>query len=53
MSDQDYTKKLESLRRYIPFLVNMMAELKAKGNRDAQLAKIQSLHDMITDTRKK
>lgn len=53
MEDSDYKKKLDSLRRYIPFLKNMMTELKAKGNRQAQLAKIQSLHDIITDTRKK
>ncbi|XP_050305539.1 uncharacterized protein LOC126742791 [Anthonomus grandis grandis] len=53
MAEQEYTKKLESLQRYIPFLLNMMGELKAKGNREAQLNKIQSLHDMITNTQKK
>ncbi|ERL85411.1 hypothetical protein D910_02831 [Dendroctonus ponderosae] len=53
MEDSDYETKLDSLRRYIPFLKNMMIELEAKGNRQAQLTKIKSLHDMITDTRKK
>lgn len=54
MDDQDdYEGKLESLRKYIPFLINMMTELKAKGNREAQLNKMQSLHDMITNSKNK
>ncbi|KAL1501260.1 hypothetical protein ABEB36_006615 [Hypothenemus hampei] len=53
MSNEEYNKKLESLQRYIPFLQDMMFELKAKGNREPQLVKIQSLYEMITDSNKK
>ncbi|XP_060534291.1 uncharacterized protein LOC132706779 [Cylas formicarius] len=50
---EEYVNKLASLQQYTPFLENMMTELKAKGNREAQLTKIKSLHEMITDKRKK
>lgn len=53
MDDQVYNKKLESLQRYVPFLGSMINELKAKGNREAQLAKFKSLYEMITDTKKR
>ncbi|XP_076256193.1 uncharacterized protein LOC143193736 isoform X1 [Rhynchophorus ferrugineus] len=53
MLEEEYNKKLESLRKYVPFLINMMTELRAKTNREAQLNKIQSLHDMITNSNKK
>lgn len=53
MDDQEYNKKLESLQRYVPFLGSMINELKAKGNREAQLAKFKSLYEMITDTKKR
>lgn len=47
----EYRKKLQSLQEYIPFLENMIAQLKdpKKKNREQQLAKMVSLHDMITN----
>lgn len=47
----EYSKKLQSLQEYIPFLENMIAQLKdpKKKNREQQLAKMVSLHDMITN----
>ncbi|XP_023310783.1 cylicin-1-like [Anoplophora glabripennis] len=55
MGDEMYNRKLESLQQYIPFLDNMIAQLKdpSKKNREQQLNKMQSLHAMITDKRKK
>ncbi|XP_066144550.1 uncharacterized protein [Euwallacea fornicatus] len=53
MDDEDYNQKLESLQRYVPFLVTMITELKAKGNREAQLTKMQSLYNMISNNKKK
>lgn len=55
MADEDYNKKLESLQQYIPFLDNMIAQLKdpTKKNREQQLNKMESLHAMITDKRKR
>ncbi|KAJ8972648.1 hypothetical protein NQ317_008234 [Molorchus minor] len=55
MSDTEYSKKLETLQHYIPFLDNMILQLKdpSKKNREQQLTKIQSLHAMITDKKKK
>lgn len=50
--DQDvYTRKLESLQQYVPFLENMIAQLRdpKMKNREQQLAKMVSLHDMITN----
>lgn len=48
---EEYSKKLQSLQQYIPFLENMIAQLKdpKKKNREQQLAKMVSLHDMITN----
>lgn len=55
MADEEYNRKLESLQQYIPFLDNMIVQLKdpSKKNREQQLNKMQSLHAMITDKRKK
>ncbi|XP_063927306.1 uncharacterized protein LOC135140610 isoform X4 [Zophobas morio] len=55
MADEEYNRKLESLQQYIPFLNNMIAQLKdpRKKNREQQLAKMVSLHSMITDKKKK
>ncbi|CAH1118526.1 unnamed protein product [Phaedon cochleariae] len=55
MADDEYNKKLESLQQYIPFLDGMIAQLKDpnKKNREQQLSKMESLHAMITDRRKK
>ncbi|KAJ8916523.1 hypothetical protein NQ315_000165 [Exocentrus adspersus] len=55
MSDEEYNRKLEQLQQYIPFLDNMIIQLKDpnKKNREQQLNKMQSLHAMITDKRKK
>ncbi|CAH0548710.1 unnamed protein product [Brassicogethes aeneus] len=49
--DNEYEKKLSSLEKYIPFLNNMITQLKDsnKINRDAQLDKMESLYSMITD----
>lgn len=53
--DVEYIKKREKLQQYIPFLENMIAQLKNPNmkNREQQLAKLQSLHTMITDNKKK
>lgn len=55
MSDEEYNKKLESLQQYIPFLENMIIQLKdpSKKNREQQLNKMESLHAMITDRKRK
>lgn len=55
MSDEEYNRKLESLQQYIPFLDNMIAQLRdpTKKNREQQLNKMESLHAMITDKRKR
>lgn len=55
MADEDYNKKLESLQQYIPFLDNMITQLRdpTKKNREQQLTKMESLHAMITDKRKR
>lgn len=55
MADEEYNKKVESLQQYIPFLDNMIAQLKdpSKKNREQQLSKMESLHSMITDRKKK
>lgn len=49
--EKQYSEKLESLQQYVPFLENMIAQLKdpKKKNREQQLAKMVSLHDMITN----
>lgn len=48
---QEYSKKLQALQEYIPFLENMITQLKdpKKKNREQQLAKMVSLLDMITN----
>lgn len=50
-NSQEYSRKLQALQEYIPFLENMIAQLKdpKKKNREQQLAKMVSLHDMITN----
>ncbi|XP_044261158.1 uncharacterized protein LOC123009097 isoform X2 [Tribolium madens] len=55
MADDEYNRKLESLQQYIPFLNNMIVQLKdpRKKNREQQLTKMMSLHSMITDKKKK
>ncbi|XP_028133091.2 uncharacterized protein LOC114328441 [Diabrotica virgifera virgifera] len=55
MSDEDYNKKMEGLQKYIPFLENMIIQLKDpnKKNREQQLNKMESLYAMITDKKKK
>lgn len=55
MADEEYTKRMESLHQYIPFLDNMIAQLRdpTKKNREQQLSKMESLHAMITDKRKR
>ncbi|XP_056631686.1 uncharacterized protein LOC130441883 isoform X1 [Diorhabda sublineata] len=55
MSEEEYNKKLEALQEYLPFLNNMISQLKDpnKKNREQQLSKMESLHAMITDKKKK
>jgi hypothetical protein len=55
MAEDEYNKKLESLQQYIPFLNNMIVQLRdpRKKNREQQLTKMVSLHSMITDKKKK
>lgn len=55
MADDEHIKKLESLQQYIPFLNNMIIQLKdpRKKNREQQLQKMVSLHEMISDKKKK
>lgn len=55
MAEDEYSKKLESLQKYIPFLNYMITQLRdpSKKNRDQQLSKMESLHAMITDKRKR
>lgn len=55
MADEIYAKKLEALQQYIPFLENMITQLKdpKKKNREQQLTKMESLYAMITDKKKK
>ncbi|KAG5866468.1 hypothetical protein JTB14_010171 [Gonioctena quinquepunctata] len=55
MAEDEYIKKMENLQQYIPFLNNMIAQLKDpnKKNREQQLSKMESLHAMITDKKKK
>lgn len=55
MSEEEYNKKLEALQGYLPFLNNMISQLKDpnKKNREQQLSKMESLHAMITDKKKK
>ncbi|XP_018330512.1 uncharacterized protein LOC108740636 [Agrilus planipennis] len=55
MADDEYTTKMKELEKYIPFIEKMIIELKdpKRKNREAQLNKMESLHSMITDKRKK
>ncbi|CAG9853748.1 unnamed protein product [Phyllotreta striolata] len=55
MADDEYNNKLRSLQQYIPFLENMITQLKdpSKKNREQQLNKMESLYAMITDKKKK
>lgn len=56
--DQDYDRKFEEMKKYIPFLENMIKRLESNsstsGNpRQAQLAKIRSLRDLLLDKKKR
>nr|XP_023021179.1 uncharacterized protein LOC111509632 [Leptinotarsa decemlineata]XP_023021180.1 uncharacterized protein LOC111509632 [Leptinotarsa decemlineata] len=55
MAEEEYRRKMESLQQYIPFLDNMIIQLRdpSKKNREQQLSKMESLHAMITDRKKK
>lgn len=50
-----YNEKLQALQQYIPFLENMIAQLKdpKKKNREQQVSKMESLYAMITDKKRK
>lgn len=55
MADEEYNKKLEALQQYIPFLDHMITTLKdpKMKNREQQLTKMEALHAMITDKKRK
>nr|XP_022910508.1 uncharacterized protein LOC111421571 [Onthophagus taurus]XP_022910509.1 uncharacterized protein LOC111421571 [Onthophagus taurus] len=55
MSDEAYNKKLADLQQYVPFMENMITQLKDPKwkPREAQLNKMESLYTMITDKNKK
>ncbi|XP_013142062.1 PREDICTED: uncharacterized protein LOC106106077, partial [Papilio polytes] len=56
--ETDYDRKFEEMKKYIPFLENMIGRLESAGTgsgnpRRAQLAKIRSLRDLLLDKRKR
>ncbi|CAG9772200.1 unnamed protein product [Ceutorhynchus assimilis] len=53
MSDEALEAKMQSVQEYIPFLEDMMSELKAKGNRTARLEQLKTLHLIITESSRK
>lgn len=55
MSQEEYDTKLRNVHRFIPFLENMIVQLKdlKKKNREQQVTKMESLYQMITDKNKK
>ncbi|XP_045468221.1 uncharacterized protein LOC123676387 isoform X2 [Harmonia axyridis] len=55
MSQEEYDKKLRSVHRFIPFLENIITQLKdpKMKNREQQLSKMESLYQMIMDKNKK
>lgn len=57
MEGEEFQRRLDGLLEYIPFLENMIAQLKLKDptktKREQQLDKIESLRAMIVDKKKK
>lgn len=55
MSDVEYQKKLKDLQKYVPFLENTISKLKreTEKSREPQVAKLQSLLEILTDTKRK
>ena len=55
MSAEECQKKLDELGKYVPFLVNMISRLKTSEDkpREAQVKKMEALHKMLTDRKKK
>ncbi|KAK9874348.1 hypothetical protein WA026_002698 [Henosepilachna vigintioctopunctata] len=55
MTEANYNNRMERLQRFIPFLENMIEQLKdpKMKNREQQLKKMESLYGMITDKKKK
>lgn len=55
MAEDAHAAKMRDLQQYIPFIENMISSLKdpRKKNRDAQLSKMEALHGMITDKKKR
>lgn len=55
MTEEVYNEKLADLQRYIPFMENMIGQLKDPKwkPREAQLNKMEALYNMITDRKKK
>lgn len=55
MEEEDCSKMLVHLQQYVPHLDKLIAQLKdpKKKNRELQLSKLEGLHSMITDRKKK
>ncbi|GJQ85897.1 hypothetical protein Trydic_g21753 [Trypoxylus dichotomus] len=55
MTEEVYNRKLSDLQKHIPFMENMITQLKDPKwkPREAQLNKMESLYSMITDRNKK
>lgn len=58
--DQDYDRKFEEMKKYIPFLESMIKRLESTSGapgsanpRQAQLDKIRSLRDLLLDKKKR
>ncbi|KAF5292640.1 hypothetical protein FQR65_LT11192 [Abscondita terminalis] len=55
MEEEECAKMLNHLQQYVPHLEKLIAQLKdpKKKNRELQLSKLEGLHSMITDRKKK
>lgn len=56
--DLEYDMKFEEMKKYIPFLENMIKRLESNSSssanpRQAQLDKIRSLRDLLLDKKKR
>lgn len=55
MEEDDCAKMLDHLQQYVPHLEKLINQLKdpKRKNRELQLNKLEGLHTMITDRKKK
>lgn len=56
--DTEYDRKFEEMKKYIPFLENMITRLESTSTsssnpRQAQLDKIRSLRDLLSNKKKR